>query len=130
MESELQNTNSAELNLDLPFPPSVNGYWRAILRGNLCTQIISKKGREYAEAVNTFVNAAGLTTTPLEGRLEVTILLCAPDRRRRDVDNYSKAVLDSLTKAGVWEDDSQIDRLTVVRGAVENRCTVSIRSLE
>jgi crossover junction endodeoxyribonuclease RusA len=118
------------MRIDLPFPPSVNGYWRAIRRGNLCTQIISKKGREYAEAVSTSVNAAGLTTTPLAGRLEVTILLCAPDRRRRDVDNYSKAVLDSLTKAGVWEDDSQIDVLTVVRGPIENRCTISIKVIE
>ena len=118
------------MRIDLPFPPSVNGYWRAIRRGNLCTQIISKKGREYAEAVSTSVNAAGVTTIPLEERLEVTILLCAPDRRRRDVDNYSKAVLDSLTKAGVWEDDSQIDRLTLVRGPIENICTVSIRRLE
>jgi len=39
------------MDIRLPFPPSVNGYWRAFKRGNICTQIISKKGREYRAAV-------------------------------------------------------------------------------
>ena len=51
----------------------------------------------------------------LTGRLRVELLLYPPDRRRRDIDNYAKSLLDSLTKAGVWEDDSQIDELTIKR---------------
>jgi crossover junction endodeoxyribonuclease RusA len=38
-----------------------------------------------------------------------------PDRRRRDLDNLPKAVLDSLAHAGVYEDDSQIDLLIIRR---------------
>jgi crossover junction endodeoxyribonuclease RusA len=43
----------------------------------------------------------------------------APDRRRRDLDNVLKSTLDSLTHAGVWDDDSQIDQLSVERGFLD-----------
>jgi crossover junction endodeoxyribonuclease RusA len=38
-----------------------------------------------------------------------------PDRRRRDLDNLQKAVLDSLAHAGIYADDSQVDLLVVRR---------------
>ena len=37
-------------------------------------------------------------------------------RRRRDLDNILKSLLDSLTHAGVWEDDSQITDLRIRKG--------------
>jgi len=41
-----------------------------------------------------------------------------PDGRRRDLDNLQKALCDALQHAGVYADDSQIDRLDVQRGPV------------
>jgi crossover junction endodeoxyribonuclease RusA len=41
-----------------------------------------------------------------------------PDKRRRDLDNILKCLLDSLTHAGVWDDDSQVDELAVIRGEI------------
>ena len=32
-----------------------------------------------------------------------------------DNDNLAKSVLDALTKAGVWQDDKQVDELHVVK---------------
>lgn len=40
-------------------------------------------------------------------------------RRRRDIDNLTKCVLDALAHAGVYEDDCQIDDLRVRRLHVE-----------
>lgn len=54
-----------------------------------------------------------LPRTALAGNLAVAMELYPPDRRRRDVDNYSKAVLDALTHARLWRDDSQVKRQTV-----------------
>ena len=54
------------------------------------------------------------------GRLSVTIAAPMPDRRRRDLDNLLKCALDCLTKAGIWEDDSTIDVLTITRGDVHS----------
>ena len=36
-----------------------------------------------------------------------------PDRRRRDLDNLLKALLDSMTHAGVMQDDALIEDLRV-----------------
>jgi crossover junction endodeoxyribonuclease RusA len=52
---------------------------------------------------------------PEGARLSVRIEAWMPDRRRRDLDNLMKSTLDSITHAGVWEDDSQIDHLSIRR---------------
>ena len=38
-----------------------------------------------------------------------------PDKRRRDLDNILKALLDSLVHAGVLIDDEIIDELHIIR---------------
>jgi crossover junction endodeoxyribonuclease RusA len=100
------------MRLELPFPPSVNGYWRAFKRGSICTQIIAQKGRDYRDEV---VGLLQDHLEPLEQRLMVKVSLYPPDRRRRDLDNYTKGLLDAITHAEIWLDDSQIDLLIVER---------------
>jgi len=36
-----------------------------------------------------------------------------PDRRRRDLDNLLKSLLDAITHAGIWDDDSQVKHLEI-----------------
>lgn len=107
--------------LVLPFPPSVNKYWRnVVVRGRhghwRAQTLISRTGRRYrADTIKSVLKQSRLWHN-LTCPLLVEIALHPPDKRRRDVDNYLKALLDALTHAKVWEDDSQIDQLHVWRG--------------
>jgi len=106
--------------LTLPWPPSINHYWRHA-RGR---HYISEQGKQYRDTVQAIV-AAGRSQT-LTGRVAVSIVAYPPDRRRRDVDNVLKALLDALTHAGLWLDDEQIDDLRIVRDRVVAPGRVSV----
>ncbi|WP_397405312.1 RusA family crossover junction endodeoxyribonuclease [Phenylobacterium sp.] len=108
----------------LPYPPSVNHYWRHV-GGKV---LVSREGQRYRSTVRLLL--AG--TRPLEGRLAVDVTLFPPDRRRRDVDNAMKGLLDSLADAGAYVDDSQIDDLRVRRGDVVEggMARIEIREIE
>ena len=51
-----------------------------------------------------------------DARLRIKVTLHAPDKRVRDIDNVLKPTLDALVQAGLFNDDSQVDELTVLRG--------------
>lgn len=106
------------LTLRLPFPPSANTHWRNISKGPLAGRVlISERGRDYRRVVLQLCMEAD-AMHGLAGRLLVLIEAYPPDRRARDLDNLQKPLLDSLTKANVWRDDSQIDDLHIVRRSV------------
>ena len=101
-----------EVVLWLPWPPSVNRYWRHPHAGKAAGRhLISESGRAYRKQV------AGSVPTPKDGplasRLQMTLILYEPDRRLRDIDNVLKAPFDALRHAGVYKDDSQIRRLFI-----------------
>jgi len=125
--------------LRLPFPPSVNGYWeRASAFGKGGRRVpamrIGKRGRQYRTAVMAAVNAE-MFRRRLRGfvndeRLRIDIVLSPPDRRRRDIDNYNKALWDALVHAGLFADDSQIDEARITRGPVIKGGAAFIRLAE
>ncbi len=97
------------MELILPWPPSVNHYYRHVGPRTL----ISRAGREYRRAICRLL--AGMGSPPRSGRIALAMDAFPPDRRRRDLDNLLKCTQDSLAHAGVYEDDSQIDLLVVER---------------
>lgn len=97
-------------HLKLPWPPSVNTYWRHA-RGR---HYISEKGIKYRQAVIDIILQQDLDVTT-SARLKISISAHVPDRRRRDLDNLQKAVFDSLVHAGFMVDDEQIDDFRVRR---------------
>ena len=98
--------------LSIPFPPAANNLY-ATVRGR---RVLSKRGREYKEAVG--VACAAQRVGHVAGRLSVEIWAYPPDNRRRDLDGLLKASVDSLVAAGVLGDDSQIDHLNIHRCGV------------
>lgn len=96
--------------LTLPWPPTMNTYWRNVANKTL----ISKEGRDYRRAVVRYV-VDNRDIAALRGRLAVSIVAYQPDKRQRDLDNLLKAPLDALEKAGVYLSDSQIDALSIRR---------------
>lgn len=105
------------IELYLPFPPTVNNYYSKTQRGIY----ISEKGRKFRD------DTAEAVLEQLGGPLDITermlveVVLFPPDKRTRDMDNYTKGLLDSLTKAFVWEDDVLIDQLFLYRGEVRSK---------
>ena len=120
------------IELTLPFPPTVNTYLVKSVRfskGKAFVHVnVGKRGVSYqAQVLGIVLKKRAMKR--LKCRLRVDIYLYPPDKRVRDVDNYPKVLLDSLTKAGVWEDDSQIDKLTITRAwpkRPEGACVVRI----
>lgn len=112
------------IELTLPYPPSVNHYWRT-WRGRV---LISRKGREYRERVLVTLRLAGVK--PISGPLAVHVELYPPDERKRDADNALKAINDSLQHGGAFLDDSQIVWLLVEKAQVVPGGKVIVRIAE
>ncbi|EAR4437934.1 RusA family crossover junction endodeoxyribonuclease [Salmonella enterica] len=116
------------MKLTLPFPPSVNTYWRAPNKGSLKGRhMVSASGRKYqSEACAAVIEQLRRLPKPSTAPAAVEIILYPPDKRIRDLDNYNKALFDALTHAGVWEDDSQVKRMLVEWGSVFPKGKVEI----
>lgn len=97
------------------WPPSTNHIWRFGKRAHL-----TPAAANFRDAVQLYMMQARgkgfMPRHPLRGKLGVRLVFHQPDRKRRDLDNLLKSTLDALTKAGLWLDDSQIDRLDVSHG--------------
>ena len=96
--------------LTLPYPPSINHYWRRVGPRTL----ISREGRAFRRNVCALLGGGG-RRPPLGGRIALAMDAFPPDHRRRDLDNIAKPVLDALEHAGIYLDDSQIDLLLTRR---------------
>lgn len=104
--------------VDLPWPPSVNHYWGQRVIGKRVMRFVGKRGLTFRDDVTKAVSyylghCQKYFCKP--HRLAVSVHITSPDNRRRDVDNLMKATLDALEHAGVYDDDSQIDVLNIIR---------------
>ena len=119
----------SSLQLRLPWPPSVNGYWQPFpIPGGRVVMSLTKRARMYRTDVCAAIRAVmgAATPVPFDAPVRIDIELRPPDRRTRDIDNSIKGLFDSLTYAGIWKDDHLVDEMTVRRGQVISNGTALV----
>jgi len=94
-------------------PLSTQHIYRSACRGKFPTRYMTKQGKDLKEqyqleAKNQYKGKV------LSGDVEMELVLFFKDKRRRDVDNYNKLVLDAL-EGIVFEDDKQVQKLTIIK---------------
>ena len=90
----------------LPAPPSLNDYYVVQKRGNFYSKVVSKAGHTYQKTLKMYKDALGIKTCT--GDLKITLDCFPYSKNSRDIDNYFKALLDSLQYAGIIENDNLI----------------------
>jgi crossover junction endodeoxyribonuclease RusA len=113
------------LTLILPWPPTGN---HAVVHAATGAHYRTEEYNVYRARVAGIASAARVRT--ITGRLAVTAMFWPPDKAARDLDNAWKSLGDSLQAAEVYANDSQIDRLELVRMNVraEGEVCVTIKA--
>lgn len=94
--------------IKLPWPPTVNTYY-TVARGR---KILSKKGRAYKNEAKVYLYEQNVSKDA-EGPYSICINVRPPDKRKRDIDNLLKPLLDSLVDYGAISDDSEVVDLRI-----------------
>jgi crossover junction endodeoxyribonuclease RusA len=117
------------VTLELPYPPTTNHAY-TVARGR---KIKTAAARAYANDVQIAcieqLAATQARRWTRATRFAATVTVSAPDKRRRDLANTEKLAIDAVFD---WLDfdDSQIDRLTIERGAVDRERPRLVLTLE
>jgi Holliday junction resolvase RusA-like endonuclease len=111
------------VRLALPFPPSTNALWKK-----------GRTGMYRSPSYKTWLNGAGWKLNEqhpgcVRGDYAIRITLERKDRKRRDADNFVKAVSDLLVTHGVIEDDSFAEMVTIRWSPKVSGCRVVVRSV-
>ncbi len=110
----------------LPYPPSVNHYY-GYGRGRV---YIKEEGRKFRESVAARLREESFPT--YHGPIGMALSVFPPDRRKRDLDNVRKALLDALQHGGAYDDDCQIrtDRASFMPSTPGGKVVVTIWKLD
>ena len=99
------------MRVTLPFPPSANAAWRAVVIGGNVRVLLSRDGKAFKRDAASWLQAQ--RTEVLEGDVGVWIVVFFPNRRG-DLDNRAKPILDVL-QGECFHNDSQVVYLSLTR---------------
>ena len=94
-------------------PKSTSHIYLYTCRGKFASMYMSQKGKEIKESYK-WQAFNQWKSKPLIGNLKIRVTAYFGTKRKCDIDNFNKLVLDSLTGI-VWEDDSQIYEMTITK---------------
>lgn len=117
-------------NALLPYPVTVNKYWRKGKTSNGKTIIhLSSEAKRFTQTVVLLVaqNTDGRCSAK---RLKGEFVLHPKDRRKQDIDNRLKSLLDAMQKARLYIDDEQFDEIIIRRGEMVKGGCVSVKIWE
>lgn len=85
------------IEFSLPFPPSVNSLFGG---GSKQKRFKSKRYKEWEKSCPV------IPCPMIDKPVTITLTYYLPDMRLRDIDNYSKAVIDKMVNDGLLVDDN------------------------
>lgn len=103
----------------LPFPPSANHTKAPFIVGcklkdrKCWARLVPTKAATLFKKIATA--RLGADREPLKGPLAVVLHVTPPPGMHCDAPNFEKLPCDALTRAKVWEDDSQIQSILIVK---------------
>jgi len=134
-----------DINLTLPYPPSVNHYWQSKCIRSRHTRrwqvvkFLSARAKSFRIEVQARVFEQCGIPPKLKGRLAIIVNQYYGPRDEdhehsgpaQDIDNCLKSLFDALEHAHVYQNDSQIDELLVVkkRRAAIGRVEIIIKTI-
>ncbi len=93
-------------------PPTVNQMYRTASKTHI--RYKTKTTREYQAYVVNKIREVYIAE-PYTGSVAVTVLFLTSDKRRWDIDNRLKVLLDCLQMAKLIADDKQVDKISLER---------------
>lgn len=106
-------------------PVSANAYYRVAPRGNI---YITEKGKKQKEFIHNFLFERNCQK--IEGPVKLTIQCFFKDKRKHDIDNVLKPLIDCL-KDVCFGDDDLIEELHIAKfkGSEENFVMICIEPI-
>lgn len=116
----------ATQRIRFPFPVSVNNMFPTVGKRRVPSEAYEAWKAEVVRQL--YIQSPRAVSGPVNIRID----LVAPDNRRRDADNYNKAVLDALVRHKLIEaDDNRTVRLVSTEWQDEGEpCVVTITAIE
>ncbi len=103
------------IRYELPYPPSVNGLFHNAAKGRAKTPAY----RKWRDDAGKMILAQGRRR--IHGYINLSIAVTRPDRRKRDISNLIKAMID---------DDSLVQRLSIKWVESGPECAVIVQQAE
>lgn len=98
-----------KVEIVLPYPPSANRIWRKNGAGRIYLVPNAKAFKGLVRDLVVTGKFSGFGAALLKIKIEIY----PPDKRKRDIDNVIKILLDALKFAGMYDDDCQIKKLEI-----------------